>query len=165
MEKKLLKFGNSVALVIDKPLRVALGIKPTTLVRVMTDGKRLIIEPSGERTVESKRTEAISEHMQARSIAHALTFLDGISNENFARLTCGWPPRPGRYCMQQYKIWLEYQPWESLTDAEKRVVARFEEVYFARRRKESWEQAITEALRVVPFDPDDPDERAVGSRR
>jgi hypothetical protein len=162
VEKKLLKLGNSVALVIDKPLRLALGIKPTTLVRVMTDGKRLIIEPSGERTVESKRTAAVTERMQALSVAHALTVLDCMSNENLARLTAGWCTRPGGYRMSHYKRWLEDQPWESLTEAERRVTRRLETVYWARRRRAPWNEAIVEALLAEPFDPDDPAERAVG---
>lgn len=74
MEKKLVAIGNSVALFIDKPLRSALGIKATTLVRVMTDGRRLIVEPCGERTREQRRTTAITEQMQARAVIRSMVY-------------------------------------------------------------------------------------------
>jgi len=43
MVKKLTKHGNSLALVIDRPILDLLRIEPETLLDVSTDGKRLII--------------------------------------------------------------------------------------------------------------------------
>ena len=43
MLKKLTKHGNSLALVIDRPILDLLKIDPETALEVSTDGKRLII--------------------------------------------------------------------------------------------------------------------------
>ncbi|MBM3762931.1 MAG: AbrB/MazE/SpoVT family DNA-binding domain-containing protein [Acidobacteria bacterium] len=45
MVKKLTKHGNSLALVIDRPILDLLKIDPTTPLEVTTDGKRLTISP------------------------------------------------------------------------------------------------------------------------
>jgi antitoxin MazE len=53
MVKKLTKHGNSLALVIDRPILDILKIDPDTPLDVSTDGKQLIIAPaksSGRRT-------------------------------------------------------------------------------------------------------------------
>jgi antitoxin MazE len=46
MIKKLTKHGNSLALVIDRPILDLLKIDPETLLEVSTDGKRLIVAPA-----------------------------------------------------------------------------------------------------------------------
>ena len=46
MVKKLTKHGNSLALVIDRPILDLLKIDPETLLDVSTDGKQLIITPA-----------------------------------------------------------------------------------------------------------------------
>jgi antitoxin component of MazEF toxin-antitoxin module len=43
--KKLTKHGNSLALVIDRPILDLLKIDPDTALDVSTDGKQLIISP------------------------------------------------------------------------------------------------------------------------
>lgn len=53
MVKKLTKHGNSLALVIDRPILALLKIDPDTPLEVSTDGNRLIVEaakPSARRT-------------------------------------------------------------------------------------------------------------------
>jgi antitoxin component of MazEF toxin-antitoxin module len=45
MVKKLTRHGNSLALVIDRPILELLKIDPETPLNVSTDGKLLIIEP------------------------------------------------------------------------------------------------------------------------
>jgi antitoxin MazE len=45
MEKKLTKIGNSLALIIEKPILDLLGIGPDTNFRIRTDGKSLFLEP------------------------------------------------------------------------------------------------------------------------
>jgi antitoxin MazE len=45
MVKKLTKHGNSLALVIDRPILDLLKIDPTTPLEVTTDGKQLMITP------------------------------------------------------------------------------------------------------------------------
>jgi antitoxin MazE len=46
MVKKLTKHGNSLALVIDRPILELLNIDPDTPLDVSTDGKRLIVAPA-----------------------------------------------------------------------------------------------------------------------
>ena len=46
MVKKLTKHGNSLALVIDRPILDLLKIDPDTPLDVSTDGKVLIVAPS-----------------------------------------------------------------------------------------------------------------------
>ena len=48
MDKTLSSVGNSLALVIDKPIRDLLGIGRRTRLRIVTDGRRLIVEPIAE---------------------------------------------------------------------------------------------------------------------
>jgi antitoxin MazE len=45
MVKKLTKHGNSLALVIDRPILDLLKIDPTTPLEVTTDGRQLFIAP------------------------------------------------------------------------------------------------------------------------
>lgn len=46
MVKKLTKHGNSLALVIDRPILDLLKIDPETLLDVSTDGRQLIVAPA-----------------------------------------------------------------------------------------------------------------------
>lgn len=45
MHKKLTKTGNSVALVLDRPLLEATGLEPGATVDVSTDGDVIVITP------------------------------------------------------------------------------------------------------------------------
>ena len=49
MVKKLTKHGNSLALVIDRPILDLLKIDPETLLEVSTDGKQLIVNRRSSR--------------------------------------------------------------------------------------------------------------------
>lgn len=57
MIKKLTRSGNSLALVIDKPLLEALEIDAETELEVSTDGEILVITPVRDR----KRTKRLAE--------------------------------------------------------------------------------------------------------
>jgi antitoxin component of MazEF toxin-antitoxin module len=48
MVKKLIRYGNSVALVIDKPIMELLHITNETMFELSTDGKNIILSPQGE---------------------------------------------------------------------------------------------------------------------
>jgi antitoxin MazE len=61
MEKKLTKHGNSLALVIDKPVLDLLEIDADTTLSVTTDGRCLIIAPVGRATRRKKFQDAVSE--------------------------------------------------------------------------------------------------------
>lgn len=45
MAKKLIKHGNSLALIIDKPILKMLGITSSTSLQIKTDGKSITIKP------------------------------------------------------------------------------------------------------------------------
>ena len=45
MTKTLIKHGNSLALVIDKPILELLQISPETQLELTTDGNRLLVSP------------------------------------------------------------------------------------------------------------------------
>jgi antitoxin component of MazEF toxin-antitoxin module len=52
MVKKLIQHGNSVALVIDKPIMEMLNITNETTFELTTDGRNLILSPQNEYTQE-----------------------------------------------------------------------------------------------------------------
>ncbi|HEY4909049.1 MAG TPA: AbrB/MazE/SpoVT family DNA-binding domain-containing protein [Methylomirabilota bacterium] len=60
MRKKLTKTGNSLALVLDKPLHDQVGIDANTPLEVSTDGQVILISPvrSPQRTAKLKRVVA-----------------------------------------------------------------------------------------------------------
>ena len=60
MLKKLTKHGNSLALVIDRPILDLLKIEPGTTLDVSTDGRRLIVAPA-EASARRKQFEAAQE--------------------------------------------------------------------------------------------------------
>lgn len=55
MRKKLTVVGNSLGIIIEKPILDLLGISKETQFEMITDGKRLILEP----VREENRTEKI----------------------------------------------------------------------------------------------------------
>lgn len=65
MVKKLTKHGNSLALVIDKPILDLLKIDPETTLDISTDGKQLIIAPS-KPSAHRKKFEAAQEWAHKR---------------------------------------------------------------------------------------------------
>ncbi|MGD1092542.1 MAG: AbrB/MazE/SpoVT family DNA-binding domain-containing protein [Bryobacteraceae bacterium] len=60
MVKKLTRHGNSLALVIDRPILDLLKIDPETPLDVSTDGKQLIIKPA-KPSSRRKKFEAAQE--------------------------------------------------------------------------------------------------------
>ena len=60
MVKKLTKHGNSLALVIDRPILDLLKIDPETALEVSTDGKRLIVAPA-EPSARRRKFDAAQE--------------------------------------------------------------------------------------------------------
>ncbi len=52
MIKKLSKYGNSLAIIIDKPILELLNITYDTSLKIKTDGKKIIIEPVRDTALE-----------------------------------------------------------------------------------------------------------------
>jgi antitoxin component of MazEF toxin-antitoxin module len=65
MTKKLTHIGNSLGLVIEKPILELLSITQETDLEMTTDGKRLIIEPVGpprRRRIAGAARKAVDKH-------------------------------------------------------------------------------------------------------
>jgi antitoxin MazE len=63
MLKKLTKHGNSLALVIDRPILDLLHIDSETPLEISTDGKRLVVEPA-------KPSDRLRKFEDAQKAAH-----------------------------------------------------------------------------------------------
>ena len=59
MVKKLTKTGNSLALVLDKPLLQQLGIDEDTDLEISTNGDVLVVTPVRDRSRERKFRKAV----------------------------------------------------------------------------------------------------------
>jgi antitoxin component of MazEF toxin-antitoxin module len=59
MIKKLIKHGNSVALVIDKPIMEMLHITNETFFELSTDGKNITLSPQNTVTQENNILESL----------------------------------------------------------------------------------------------------------
>ena len=59
MVKKLIRHGNSAALVIDKPIMEMLNITHETAFEISTDGRNLILSPQNEYTQEKKILDSL----------------------------------------------------------------------------------------------------------
>lgn len=69
MRKNLTHIGNSLGLVIEKPILELLEIRQDTELEVTTDGKRLIVEP-----VRSSRKRRVLDAAKRAMDAHEGTF-------------------------------------------------------------------------------------------
>ncbi len=54
MEKKLSRYGNSLALIIDKPILELLHINENTVLQISTDGEKITITPQNKQSLSSK---------------------------------------------------------------------------------------------------------------
>lgn len=59
MVKPLTRHGNSMALVIEKPILELLGATPETLFNITTDGKVLILSPLKNEDLNKQVTKAL----------------------------------------------------------------------------------------------------------
>ncbi|HVY62029.1 MAG TPA: AbrB/MazE/SpoVT family DNA-binding domain-containing protein [Planctomycetota bacterium] len=64
MVKKLTKHGNSLALVIDRPILDLLGITADTPLEVKTDGRKLVIEAAQDEAHKERVREATARAME-----------------------------------------------------------------------------------------------------
>lgn len=61
MQKRLTKTGNSLAVVLDRPLLEAAGIDADTTVEISTDGDVIIVTPVRAKKREKKLAAALEE--------------------------------------------------------------------------------------------------------
>ena len=69
MIKKLIKHGNSSALIVDKPIIELLHIDESTALELSTDGKSIIISPVSD----SKRLERLKKSLEFINRTHSKT--------------------------------------------------------------------------------------------
>ncbi len=69
MIKKLTKHGNSMALILDKPILELLNIKPDTPLEISTDGTVLVITPvqDAKRRAKFKKAMAFANRRYGRT--------------------------------------------------------------------------------------------------
>ncbi len=60
MTKKLSKHGNSLALVIDRPILELLGIDERTPLNISTDGRAIVIEPARDKRRQKRFQQALA---------------------------------------------------------------------------------------------------------
>ncbi len=65
MIKTLIKHGNSLALVIDKPILELLRISPDTLLEITTNGDSMVISPKRDKA-RQKKLEKTLEKINSR---------------------------------------------------------------------------------------------------
>jgi antitoxin MazE len=70
MRKKLTRTGNSLALVLDRDLLEATGIRATTALEISTDGEVIVISP----VRSARRTEQLRSVMERAHDRYAGTF-------------------------------------------------------------------------------------------
>jgi antitoxin MazE len=70
MRKKLTRTGNSLALVLDRGLLEATGIRATTSLEVSTDGEVIVISP----VRSAKRTDRLRRVMERAHARYGGTF-------------------------------------------------------------------------------------------
>lgn len=69
MRKKLSVIGNSLGLIIEKPILELLNCDASTELELTTDGRRLIVEP-----LHSNRKERVSKSVDKIMKKHSKTF-------------------------------------------------------------------------------------------
>jgi antitoxin component of MazEF toxin-antitoxin module len=71
MRKKLVQVGNSLALVIDKPILELIGVDATTELEITSDGKQLLLTPVPQKSMPS---EEFRRSVEATLQKHHKTF-------------------------------------------------------------------------------------------
>jgi antitoxin component of MazEF toxin-antitoxin module len=60
LTKKLSRYGNSLALVIDRPILELLGIDERTTLEISTDGRALVIVPAHDKRRQTRFQQALT---------------------------------------------------------------------------------------------------------
>lgn len=139
MRKRLSRIGNSLALVLDAPIRRQLGIGANTIVKLSTDGKCLFVEPLPPGAEPPRQTLALTPELALeRDAPRAIDGLlaHGLSQERFAKLA----PNYGR--MGSYIGWVKNWDLRKATLEQRLIMARVQKCYEELQAGKSWEDAI-----------------------
>lgn len=152
MHKPLVRSGNSLALIIDKPFRQMMGLGPSRVVDVITDGRRLIIEavPESEVKVDStsaKSTVPPSVLIDAPKVARQLVGLHGMTEEHLRGLY------PGCRNLGRYMAYADNA--RHARPEEQRAIYRLHVCHEQLVAGRPWNEAIVIAEYVVPRSEED----------
>jgi antitoxin component of MazEF toxin-antitoxin module len=147
MEKHLVPFGNSLGIVIDRPICKLLRLTRNTPLKITTDGRRIVIEPVD--------APAILPAEQLDVVRVVYTVADSMPFELHEQLH---PAITGRRSCVTALIWArrvmaDPQPGDEL------FVRRYQRCLDAKRAGVSWEAAVATAINDVPV-PEEVLERA-----
>lgn len=139
MEKHLVPFGNSLGLVIERPIRDLLHLTRETPLRISTDGRCIIIEPLAPRPAPAKK-------LDARRIVEELVIIGGGPPQELHEKL-----HPGIGC----RAVLECVAWgdglsNPLSAADQLQLDRYRVVLERRRAGDGWGAAIDAALAQHP---------------
>ena len=137
MKKRLSVLGNSLALVIDKPMRALLGIGRDTILQVSTDGRRILIEPTGELYASVMTATEVD----ALRVMDTLLQFHGLGQGEFEQLC------PCRMRMFAYRGAVMHGAFD---DDIRIVMKRLEVCLRQRIAAAPWELAIRAALDEIP---------------
>ncbi len=137
MKKRLQVVGNSLAIVIDKPLRVLLGIGRKTILQVSTDGRRILIEPTGE----LHAPVITASEVDALRVMDTLLQFHGLGQAEFEQLC------PRRMRMFAYRGAVMHGIFD---DDTRLVMKRLEACLRQRIAAAPWDLAIRAALDEIP---------------
>ncbi|CAN5870477.1 hypothetical protein BH11MYX2_BH11MYX2_32490 [soil metagenome] len=157
MRKKLTVIGNSVALIIDKPLRRLMELAPSLEVDVRFDGARLIVEAVSAPAANANTQPAFASRadgarlplamvLDAGRVARTLVEQFDMSPEYLVQLY------PGVTRLARYLGWAGNQECVRTADATQAAVVRrmhlcWEQLVLGR----SWAETIAVALHAVPL--------------
>jgi len=157
MRKKLVHVGNSLALLIEKPVRRMMGFSPQLEVDVRFDGRRLIVEaveasPSNtnERIPAADLVDdgplPLAMILQAGAVAHELLERFELTPQYLEKLYpgCARPIRYVSWAKADYHL-------QSANAAERAVVRRMHVCWEQLVLGSSWVEAIAVALYAVPL--------------
>jgi hypothetical protein len=145
MEKRLQVIGHSFGVVIDKPLLKVLGMGRGSVVKLTTDGRRLILERVDQenRVAPSADPRLV---LDATAVAKALMNQHGLWTDDFKKLHHKhWRP-------MAYMGWLGYARAENMTEDELATMRRFEACLAALKVGATKDEAIARALSAHPIE-------------
>jgi antitoxin component of MazEF toxin-antitoxin module len=162
MEKSLAVVGNSLALVIEKPIRRMLGLTKNTLLRVTTDGRRIVIEPIGRKDDRlAQLTEATSfpttaltlaEELELRPILNALLNKYAMGASEMAQLHhAPVMPLESPRTVTKYSSWISAAGFKRNDLNELATSRRLRVCFDSLCKGKTWPEAITDALAVFPL--------------
>jgi len=146
MEKRLVRYGNSLVLVIDKSICRLLGIGLETCLELTSDGERIIIEPKGLACAKRGLRGA---SLKSRRIAVQRTFNELVEE---GLIEDGWFARLSPMRVIGYRAAIN-RPGQVADARTMMTMDRLDVCHEAIELGMTWEQAVEAALAEIP-EPD-----------